>query len=619
MLPSPHFAGPSHAAAGLACDRIIALCCRVRRDDRSSPVARALARAVHEHAVLPYLRSCSAAAADLSFVDSDHELAERTWLELLPSLQRVTVVATPGSDSRVAARILSCIAEEMTVIPQGIDASTVLNAIWRDVFATYSGHVAQWLNFGTVHDASCDFFVCRNSDSTAVVQAGMPPGHTFRIAYDRLPSFISREVADSIFFAGQVVNCILRFGVDSVSEEPTREAPESSGVELDPLPFPRCDERFPVSPESGASLVETAILEMRKNGANIGLSVQAASLVWRKAASSRMSCLMPHSSIDLYLRALREYFLLGNEPFWRSFFSQLHTTRHLLTADAGTLDSAAAERCIEHIVDTSLADSSGSSFVPCILRFDVEADGQLTPYFDVPFPASAVIASSSSKYSQIFGVSFGVRSVVHALERCYRSIAHSFRRRHGGASRTSPKQCPMSDMQTIRIQQCALLRMRMSRFMQAFDDYLQVDVFEAGFLSLLEQIGDLGNTDPTLAVPFDHIVNAHACVLDRWLLESFADMDAIQRRLHALFDACYGLCGYTEDVIDGRTDSSPQGYRHEAAFDRNAALLVRMLSSLQGRIGASKVGVLLMKVDWDSFYHDCPGSARTSRHIFAQS
>lgn len=154
--------------------------------------------------------------------------------------------------------------------------------------------------------------------------------------------------------------------------------------------------------------------------------------------------------------------------------------------------------------------------------------------------------------------------------------------------------------------------------MQAFDDYLQVDVFETGFLSLLEQVRDIGDAKFTPAVPFDNIVNAHAGVMDRWLLESFADMDAIQRRLHALLDACYGLCGYTEAVIDGTTDSSLQGHRHEAAFDRNVELLVSMLSSLQGRIGGSKVGVLLMKVDWDSFYHDCQGTARRSRQIFAQ-
>lgn len=614
-----HVAGPSHAAAGLACERIVALCCRIRRDDRSSPLAHALARAVHEHAVLPFARSCSAGAADLSLIDSNHELAERNWLDLLPSLHRVITIATTCAESRTAARILSCLADEMRVLPRDIDASIILNAIWRDVFASFSGHLAQWLNFGTVHDASGEFFICRNVDFPATGQAGIPPGHTFRIAYDRLPTFVSREVADSIFFAGQVMNCILRFDVDCVANEPAREVSESIGIAVDPLPGRRWDERIPADQKNGSSCVEAAILEMRRNGANIGLSVEAASLVWRKAASSRMSRLMPHSSIDLYLHALREYFLLGNEQFWRSFFSQLHTMRNVLKADVGALDIDAAERCIEHIVDTALADSHCNSLVPCILRFDVETDGQLSPYFDVPFPASAVIASTSGKYSQVFSVAFGVRGVVHSLERCYRSITQALRPRPGCASRVCAKLCSMSDKQRIRIQQCALLRMRMSRFMQAFDDYLQVDVFETGFLSLLEHIGDVGDVNFTPAVPFDNIANAHAGVMNRWLLESFADMDAVQRRLHALFDACYGLCGYTESIIDGSTDSSLQGHRHEAAFDRNVELLVCMLSSLQGRIGGSKVGVLLMKVDWDSFYQDCRGGARRSRQIFAES
>lgn len=617
-MTSQHVAGPTHAAAGLACDAVVAVCRRVRRDDRSSPVARALARAVHQHAVLTYVRSCSAAGANLTFADCKHELAERNWLDILPSLQRITASVLPGFESCTAARILSSIADEMRVVARDTDASRTLNAIWRDVFACYSGHLIQWLNFGTVHDASGDFFVCRNVDSSSVSEnAGMPPGHTFRIAYDRLPNFVSREIADSIYFAGQVVNCILRFDVDCTSIEPTRELPASPGAEEEKLPIV-LEGSILGSRKGGARCVEATILEMQRNGASVGLSVEAASLLWREAASSRMSRLMPHSSIGLYLRSLRDFLLLGNEQFWRSFFSQLHTMRHILEIDAGALDVAAAERCIEHIVDTALADCNSSSQIPCILHFTVEADGQLSPYFDLPFPASAVIASTAGKYNQIFAVTFGVRGVVHSLERCYRSIAQVLRRRLSRASASSADRCT-SDRRRTLIKQCALLRMRMSRFMQAFDDYLQVDVFETGFLSLMEQIGNAGDTSSTPSVPFDDIASAHTGVMERWLLESFADSDALLRRLHALFDACYGLCDYTESIIDGTIESALQGHRCEAAFNRNIELLVRMLSGLQGRIGGSKVGVLLMKIDWDSFYLDSVYSNGCGRQIFAHN
>lgn len=603
---SRHVAGPTHTTAGILCESIVAECRRIRRDEAQSPVAHALARAVHYHAVLPFIRSTSAAAADLSCVHDKHENAESSWLDIGSSLQRVVASTSTPSQICTAANVLSCIADEMKILRRATHTSHILNAIWQDVFASYSVHLRQWLNSGTVLDASSDFFICRNVDSAADGLSGMPPGHTFCIAYQRLPSFVTHEIAESIFFAGHVVNCFLRFDIDvHLTALPAKV--DSDVHRRSKGDYDACGRR---------SCVDTAIHHIAGSGADVGLSVEAASIMWRSAASARMSRLMPHSSITKYLRSLREYLLLGSEQFWRAFFSHLRSMRHLLQSDMKQVEVNAAEQSLEHIVDVALADTSSNSEIPCILRFAVESDGQLSPCFDLPFPASAVITNTAGKYSQAFSVAFGVRGVVYALEQCYRSIVEALRR-----PVSCDEELPNSDRtyqdQRFFIQKCALLRMRMSRFMQAFDDYLQVDVFETGFQWLLNQLERAEDTRGSCLVTFDAIVAAHTSTMDRWLLESFADSDAIQRRLKALFETCFGLCELTDSIISGKRMSSHQGYRLEAAFDRNAELLIRMFAGLQGRIGSSKVSILLMKTDWDSFYQNFrEGDAL--RQIFAQ-
>jgi Gamma tubulin complex component C-terminal len=608
-----HIAGPRHDHARLVCDIIVANCRRIRRDEGQSPVAHALARAIQCHSTLPFQRSCSAAEADVSLAHAEHEEAERNWLESVPSLQCALATTFAAGTSSTAASILSCISSELNMLQRNSHASRTLAAIWQDVYSSYSGHLLQWLNCGTVHDASGDFFIYRNADETQTGLTGMPGGHSFSIAWKRLPNFISRENAERIFFAGHVANCILRFDVDcghrALDSDLSHVSSSTAISDADEV----AEAVFRVGNGGRQASVTASHLALR--GAEVDIAFEAASMLWRNTASMRMSRLLPQSSIGMYLRSLREYLLLGNEQFWRSFFVQLRSVRHMLRAEMTPSDINAAERALEHAIDLALTETSSSASVPCILRFVVETSGQLSPYFDIPFPASAIIAQSAAKYSQAFAVAFGIRGVVLELELCYGSIVAALRLPASSSwpgSGLSPEQRGM-------LHRCALLRMRMSRFMQALDDYLQVDVFETVFRSLRGHLESTGNSTRSREILFDDVVVAHNYAVDRWLTESFVDSDAIQRRLDALWEACLSLCQFTNYVVSGHSVSSHEGHLLEATFDRNAELLIRLLSSLQGRIGSAKVSSLLLRLDWDSYFRDFrDGIGPSSRQIFAQ-
>jgi hypothetical protein len=607
-MPSRHAAGPAHDRAGEFCVRVGAACRHVRRDGSASPLAHALARAVQHHALSPYMRSCAAAAADPSRADARHEKVEGDWLELTPSLDRLVSAASGARETASAAAVLSCIAAELHGVPRGSHASGVINALWRDVFAAYAAHLTQWLEGGTVHDAAGDFFICRDVDGAREARPGMPPGHTFYVDLDRLPSFVTPDIAGRVFFAGHIVNCIQRFDVKLAPSEgeACRAADESQTS--------RTLHEVNGTVARTGSLRRTAIQRMVDDGRSVGLSLEAASLFWRDAASRRLSQLMPFSSLETYLCALREYLLLGNERFWRSFFAQLRGVRHVFHADMTGTEVDAAERCLERFVETSLADADADSGVPCILRVAVGSDGQLRPHFDVPFPASAVIANSAAKYSQAFAVAFGVRRVVHELEQCYSSILAATRvlvRARGGLQHVTST--PPARRTLLR--RCTLLRMRMSRFMQAFDDYLQADVFETGFRPLRKRVRRAGDAAGDAASPsssdLDDIVAAHTATVDGWVSQSLARSEAVQRRLDEICESCLGLCQFVERVVEGTADDEDRhGGRLELAFEQNAHLLVRVVSSLQGRVGSATVSALLLRLDWDCFYQEDRGDAR---------
>lgn len=588
-MPLPHPGGPKYSDAGHSCALLVQSCRRLRRNASAPAVVHALARGVQQHALVPLEYSCADAISNPSFANRKNELVESMLVDLLPSLGILIAVAESNS-SCISAAVLSCAAEQFYRVQRGSPAIAVITSIWRDVFAAYSIHIRQWLQDGTVHDGSNDFFICRDPTGVHASNPGMPPGHAFYVAYDRLPSFVSRASADRIFFAGNVVNCIKRYGHQLHEREKSSRAPL----------------RPPTDHES--ALLLATFKRMTANGSSICLALEAGSIAWRNSASLRMSRLISEAGVERYIRALRGYLLLGNELFWRSFFDRLRPVRHMMRSEMSKEEVEAANRSLLHIVESSLGDTDTDARIPCILTLSVGQDGLLAPSFEIPFPASAIIAPSAGSYSEVFSVIFAVRRVALELERCYAILASELKKlgrssacRDADADADADVDADVDvDVDIARqqfLRKCVLLRMRMGRFIQAFDDYLQADVFETSYRVLLREVGDAFARGGALL--FDQIVGLHAHAVCAWVSQSLAGVNPVQRRLDAICECCLSLCELVSGVVEGRDVMDwREGGRIESIFDQNADLLLRVVSCLQGKAGSTKVSSLLLRLDW---------------------
>lgn len=574
-----HPGGPHCARGSRSCFLVSQSCRRIRRDESASPVAHAVARAIQYHAISPYQASCAKIHGGLFVLAvGPHAVAESSWLELGPLLRDLLAAAESSSeDVCVGAAILSRGAEQFHLVQRTSLARPVLCNVWHDAFAAYSVHLQVWLEDGTVRDGCNDFFISWDQDESCPLVPSGQLVHRYHCEYDRLPSFVSRASADRIFFAGNVVNCVKRY----ILEPGLGGAPFVS----DSWKNPALDSDPPLC---------ATLHRMATTGSGIGLALEAASILWRDRASVTMSRLIPAENIRVYFRSLRAYLLLGNELFWRAFFKRLRPVRHMLHSDMEEHQIEAGNRALAHIFESSLAETETNSGIPCILALTVRPDGQLAPSFDIPFPSSSVVAPSAKEYSDLFAVTFAVRRVALELDRCYGLIV--------GEIKKLKQQCrDVADSFNIRrrnfLLKCLFLRMRMGHFIHGFDNYLQADVFELSFRHLLRDL----ESAYTLCEghEFDRLVSSHSRAVSLWISQSLASVVAVQRRLDEICESCLGLCELVGAFIERNEVGGHEARRIEAVFEQNVVLLLRVVSSLQGRCGSTQVSSLLLRLDWN--------------------
>jgi Gamma tubulin complex component C-terminal len=634
MSPISNF-GPRAERAYNICATVSANCRIIRRSPESKPVSRAVSRAIFDCAVHPFHVACATALGGREHPGFQSNVDN--WLDLAPILCELTSAAMPSC--ALSHSIISRIAADFHRVQLCSHAERVLLSVWHDTFSIYSRPLSVWLNTGSLHDVTGEFFIVA-SDSTPPLAPpspfrrasdpfnNAPQNITYSVNRDRLPSFISPAVADRVLFAGQVVKCF--YAMLNISRDADAGHDEAA-------------KRLSAAATKAASVAEFAsadlIDRMVSSGRSIELVFEAASVIWHDHAAARLTALMPAGHVDTHLSALRGFLLLGNELFWRLFFTRLRAARHMLHVNMKDADVEAANRALEHIIDSCVADDSDplpsrcsdasghKAQQPCILRLTTTGDGALMPSFDIPFPASAVVGDTSAMYRQVFSVAFGVRRVVLELEQCYAGIASTWRLRHQQAFSEGKDRAEVGLEEEV-LRKCSLLRMRMTGFMQAFDDYLQIDVFESGFKTVMAAVAKMEDIDGRGVITdgddrslfpricpsalsartgFSDVVAAHTAAMDGWLTHSLASTDAIQRRLDGVCSACLRLCEISEDAICGRLPLAlalVAGCRIEAAYMQNASLLVRVVSSVQGRLGTSLIGVLLSRVDAGGFYRD---------------
>jgi Gamma tubulin complex component C-terminal len=620
---------PRVTRARTLCTKVAATCHIIRRDPISSAVARACARAIYVRAVHPFQASC---AAEATCATSAHfHICVNEWLDLSPVLCELTTAAASKQVS--SHSLMSHMASDFHRVPRNSQADRVFTAIWRDSLSAYSYPLQQWLLSGSLHGNPQDFFIVTTASvvaasCTSVYSHSSPLSpspcfdtelrhHTTHNAYfvdrNRLPSFISQAVADRILFVGRVSSFAI-----SMLEEPT---------------VVECSQRA-IRKGYDTANDFAGLDDMATCGRQVELAFESASVMWRDVAAMRLTRLIPSKHLRAHLSALRCVLLLGNDLLWRIFVANLGSFRHLFHPGMTAAQMEVADRMLERIVDASVASNVGSISTDsrettgllqrqhCVLRLKSTTNGDLLPSIDLPFPSSAVVGNSEAKYRHVFAIAFGVRRAVLELNQCFAEILITWRSIWRDVDSQSPAQRRLKQ-EVLR--KCSLLRTRMSGFVQAFDNYLQVDVFECGFQSVLRAVDLMdrgyfsgestsgsngsatGSTKLRAVVTsgFSGAAEAHAAAIDSWVSQSLAGTDALRQRLSGVCVSCLELCEVCHDAISGHLplqSSLEAGWRIENAFMLNAGLLVRVVSNLQGRIGSSHIGLLVSRLDPTGFY-----------------
>lgn len=533
------------------------------------PYASVLAASVHHHVLTP-LRCRLYSSPTPSFTrkprDSsyeDRELAHNV-LTLLRSILRPPVTLSKAYDALLEA-----------IRPLSSDATffAVLQKIWEALVSVLRSHLFSWLVYGIVQDPLGQFFIC-DGESPVIIR-------------DRLPSFISIQIAERILFAGNARRCsILLESTTDFGSHRSDERKAFDGLLADLVRAP--------------------------------LEIEVASMVWRDAAAHQLSAVLPFCKIRERLFLLRQYLLLGHATFWRKFFDDLRTRplllagKELTTSAREQIDKALEQIMITTITEIGTNDLAAVSdeYLDPRLSLRVSESGDIYPFFSMNVAESQVLASRSSVYCDVFSIAFNIRRVACELRASFATLRWldlSLCR----ASRGRARRQSTAGLVTMRE-----LRRRMAHFVDGFEWYIQAEVLQPKFDNLLKMLDQPAETvnqrrqlapTPRQASFFDMISSAHEWAMDKVHAQSFVGNDQINARLDAIFASCFGLCDLVRELSVKALVQNNFRETVEAldlSFSRNLGLLVRLLAHMQHGSVDSRIPALLVRINFNRHLHD---------------
>lgn len=527
-----------------------------------------LSTSTRTHFLLPVRRHLYASAVNAFWQPlQDAPYSDRDTARLIKSLVDHTL-AHPDAPISLA---YDHIYQAVQPIPPAHTSFSVLSAIWRDLIKPFRNHLFDWLVFAEVNDGG------KQCQPQFFIDNAQQP----RVNPAQLPKFVSPAVAHRILSAGMARRSAIQLARGKrafvlLGDEEQWQQKLGHGFLGNPL--------------------------------KAELELDAASLEWMVAAAEQLSSLLPFDQIRHKISLLRDYLLLGRSQFWRTFFDELRRKPMLLTTDeANEAERSNIERAIMRIFRATAAehertDDKNSTDLP--LSLHLSPTGGIVPRFTLTFAESQVLASKSSVYCDVFSMAFNVRRVACELRASFANLQlldRSLRRASGTHTWRKSTAC------LAAIQE---LRRRMAIFVDGFEWYLQAEVLQPKFDTLLNALDDhlegrARRSSHSARKPFyDEIQALHEALLDKVFAQCFVGHEQIETRLTATFVACFSLCDFiaelTTDALQ-HTDFSDTLRELQTTFTRNVGLLVRLLLHMQHRSADSGIPALLVRINFNHY------------------
>lgn len=528
----------------------ISVTCRVLRLAHATPQLAVLSHSI-QHNVINALNTTLRSKRPLT----SHQLYD--WNQTLSAVQHI-LRESCGEDGRSNQRnVYDVLHDTLQRFPASHLPFDVLSNLWRDALSVLRAQISTWLAFGTVEDPKGHFFIDCSEQNPRVIDK-------------RLPCFISPASAQKILFAGNARKCTLRLTDPIEKTEVSRSTP--------PDWHKQALQQF-------ESLLNNPICA--------SLSMEAAAHHWRTSAVDHLSQVLPFDQIRARIESLRQYLLLGDALFWRTFFDELRATP-FLSRDRNTPPQV-TEKGLNHILKSITTDLlPDDTDAPLYIR--VTSDYELVPVFVLSFAEGQVLRARSAVYGDVFSIVFSVRRVACELRAAFQALM---------ALQRPLRRCV--NQSAFRSLQAAMvpvfeLRRRMAEFIDGMEWYLQAEVIEPKFTGIARVFNE-GNGQRREPF-FDVVCRLHDELMTRIFDECFVNDVQINARLEQIFGVCSDVCEYIEALTQealGEVEHEEFMKAVEMEFSRNVGLLLRMLLHIEKGHADSKIPALVVRINFNRY------------------
>ena len=143
------------------------------------------------------------------------------------------------------------------------------------------------------------------------------------------------------------------------------------------------------------------------------------------------------------------------------------------------------------------------------------------------------------------------------------------------------------------------LRTHMIFIVDNLQHYLMADVLESQYSMLIKKLDQSTN--------FEEIRHSHDVFLSTITSHTFINNKSVHHCLSELLKACQQYCDHingTNTNVLSKEDMNSDKFIENLAlnFSRQSGLLFKLLTSIQNRITGTKLGQLLLRIDYNRYF-----------------
>eukprot|EP00045_Choanoeca_perplexa_P005199 m.44073 g.44073 ORF g.44073 m.44073 type:complete len:602 (+) comp12990_c0_seq4:116-1921(+) len=415
--------------------------------------------------------------------------------------------------------------------------------------------LSAWLSQGLLHDLHNEFFIRRGSQVSTQqddqVDTRKPVWDMYTLDLARLPSLLPVPLATKILNTGRTL-LLLRDEVNSLNAGLLQDEQSAEETILDLM------KHTPLKTWHIEACIKT-------------ISYRVHEQLWQTLAQ--------RDGLLSAMKTVKDFVLLGRGELFNAFLEQ--SERLLFKPVINTSDFDIKAAFNRALTDVGLQDSLEAQHVQMSVstpdndnpQTDVTVLNNLRLNWSSAWPTQLLFtADNLTHYTELFSFLFRLRYVQKGLQRSWSALMNHHQRRTGVHQANSG---------------LWTLRMHMASFVDSLYSFLQADVYEPAYVSVVKDFEQADN--------FEDILQAHDKFVSTLRQQSFQSMPTILKVLNEVLRCCDRLVELMVQNSDLSLILSTDVTAIDEAFRRQAAFLYRVLNSVSDR----KLAQLLLRIDFN--------------------